>query len=195
MGSVLPRFDIRAMVVAVALITAGCGGREHPGAGTRPVTGAVPASRCAVTMPNGNTPRGEGRGAGHHGNGALWTALPGDGRVVGVDEEVLSDHAALARIVGDGTFGLVRGDGSIGAKFPWWWGGPGVKPRLRIMGRRLDRPARPLRLAGRPGSGDPDFWASGIIFPTEGCWKVTGRAGDAALSFVVRVIKPPISEQ
>jgi hypothetical protein len=139
-------------------------------------------------MPNGNAPPGERQSAGHHGSGALWTVLPGDGRAVGVDEEVLSDPPALARIVGEGIFGLVRRDGSIRAKFPWWWGGPGVKPQLNITGRRLDRPAGPLRLEGRPGSGEPDFWASGIIFPTEGCWKLTGRAGDAALSFVVQVI-------
>jgi hypothetical protein len=139
-------------------------------------------------MPNGNTPPGERQSASHHGNGALWTVLPGDGRVVGVDEELLSDHAALARIVGHGIFGHVGSDGSIRTKFPWWWGGPGIKPRLNITGRRLDRPASPLRLEARPGSGEPDFWASGIIFPTDGCWKVTGRAGDAALSFVVQVI-------
>ena len=67
-------------------------------------------------------------------------------------------------------------------------GGPGVKPQLSITGRRLGRPAGRLRLEGRPGSGEPDFWASGIIFPTAGCWEVTGRAGDAVLSFVVQVI-------
>ena len=188
MGLVPQRVDIRAMVVAVVVLAAGCGGREQPGAGTSPVTNTSAASRCAVTMPNGNTPPGERQGVSNHGNGALWTVLPGDGRVVGVDEDVLSDHAAMARIVAAGIFGLVRGDGSIRAKFPWWWGGPGIKPQLSITGRRLDRPAGPLRLEGRPGSGEPDFWASGIIFPSEGCWKVTGRADDAALSFVVQVI-------
>jgi hypothetical protein len=107
---------------------------------------------------------------------------------VGVDEETLVEHAALARIVGDGVFGLVGADGTIGTKFPWWWGGERDKPQLSIMGRRLDGPAARLRLEVRPGGGERDFWASTITFPTAGCWKVTGRAGDAALSFVLQVI-------
>jgi hypothetical protein len=91
-------------------------------------------------------------------------------------------------MVGDGTFGIVRHDRSIRAKFPWWWGGPGVKPRLNITGHRLDQRAGSLRLEGPPGSGESNFWASGIIFPTAGCWKVTGSAAGSALSFVVQVI-------
>jgi hypothetical protein len=188
MGSVLPRVELRAVVVVVVLIAVGCGERERPGTGTSLGTRASAPPRCAVTMPNGSTPPGEARSAAHHGNGALWTVLPRNGRVVGVDEEALADRAALARIVGDGIFGLSGADGSIRAKFPWWWGGQGVKPQLSITGRRLDQPAGPLRVEGRPGSGEPDFWASGMIFPTDGCWKVTGRAGDTALSFVVQVI-------
>lgn len=39
------------------------------------------------------------------------------------------------------------------------------------------------------GYGDTGFQASTIIFPTVGCWEVTGRAGDAELSFVTRVVK------
>ena len=117
----MPRVDIPTMVVLVVVVAADCGGSQQPGAGTSQEPRAAAASRCAVTMPNGDTPRGERQGGGHHGDGALWTILPGDGRVVGVDEVVLSDHAALVRVVGDGIFGLARGDGSVRAKFPWWW--------------------------------------------------------------------------
>jgi len=28
-----------------------------------------------------------------------------------------------------------------------------------------------------------------LIFPTEGCWEVTGRVGDASLTFVTLVVR------
>jgi hypothetical protein len=28
-----------------------------------------------------------------------------------------------------------------------------------------------------------------VIFPTPGCWEVTGRIGDASVAFVTRVVK------
>jgi len=39
--------------------------------------------------------------------------------------------------------------------------------------------------------GDAGFQASGVIFPTEGCWQVTGRVGTASLTFVTVVLKNP----
>lgn len=164
--------------VVVVLVVAGCGNDSSGAAGTR----------CAVTAANGSTPSGERPSAFHHGNGTLWTVLPGDGRVVGLAETADLDRPAVRRFVGEATFGGLGRDGSTSAKFPWWWGGPGPKPRLTITGERLDGPAPPLRLEGTPGSGERDFWASGIVFPTVGCWRVTGAAGDASLMFVVRVV-------
>jgi hypothetical protein len=35
--------------------------------------------------------------------------------------------------------------------------------------------------------------ASGLIFKTEGCWRVTGRVGRTTLTFVTRVAKSPVS--
>jgi hypothetical protein len=35
----------------------------------------------------------------------------------------------------------------------------------------------------------PAFQASAVTFPTEGCWNVTGRAGEASLTFVTLVLK------
>ena len=78
-----------------------------------------------------------------------------------------------------------RSDGSIDAKFGWWRGAVGT---LRIEGRRLDGPAPPLRANIPTGYGDSGFQAAGIIFPTTGCWEVTGRVGDASLTFVTLVI-------
>jgi hypothetical protein len=33
------------------------------------------------------------------------------------------------------------------------------------------------------------FQASGVYFPNEGCWEVTGRVGRTTLTFVTFVIK------
>jgi hypothetical protein len=145
---------------------------------------ALGASRCQATVPNNSTPPGERPGRGTDGNGALWTALPLNGEVVGVRQELLSHPSELP----EGVFGILRADGAIAAKFPWW-GRHGATDELTIIGRRLDQSASPLRVEGPPGSGTPGFWASRIIFPTEGCWSVTGRAQAGALTFVVRVTR------
>jgi hypothetical protein len=71
-------------------------------------------------------------------------------------------------------------------KFVWW---RGVKGQLSIEGRRLDADAPPLRASIPDGYGDSGVQASALIFPTEGCWEVTGRVGDAALTFITRVTK------
>jgi hypothetical protein len=88
--------------------------------------------------------------------------------------------------------GIVRDtphrDGSIREKFPWWRGA-GVRGRLGITGRRLDAPGPPLRADIPGGYGLTDFQATGLIFPTAGCWRVTATAGDATLSFVTLVAK------
>jgi hypothetical protein len=31
-------------------------------------------------------------------------------------------------------------------------------------------------------------WASAVKFPSEGCWRISGRVRDITLSYVVRVI-------
>jgi hypothetical protein len=71
-------------------------------------------------------------------------------------------------------------------KFPWW---RGVQGRLIIEGRRLDADAPALRAHIPNGYGASGFQATGLIFPTPGCWEVTGHAGEATLSFVVSVVK------
>jgi hypothetical protein len=71
-------------------------------------------------------------------------------------------------------------------KFGWW---RGVSGRLSIQGRRLDAPAPPLRAEVSDGYGDHGFQASGVIFPMEGCWEITGQVDAARLTFVNFVIK------
>jgi hypothetical protein len=73
----------------------------------------------------------------------------------------------------------------VSAKFGWWRGVPG---KLRVDGRRLDGQAPPLTAHIPDGYGDSGFQSSGITFPTKGCSRVTGRVGDASLSFVTLVL-------
>jgi hypothetical protein len=47
-----------------------------------------------------------------------------------------------------------------------------------------------LRADVPDGYGTTGFQVSGLIFPTGGCWEVTGRLGDASLTFVTFVIPP-----
>ena len=130
---------------------------------------ASTASTCPVTLPNGSTPPGQEPPASHHGNGALWADIDPDG-VIRVKPEDVGYK------------------GSVDVKFGWWRG-PRVRGALTITGRRLDGPAPPLQADIPEGYGDTGFQASGIIFPTEGCWEVTGRAGNATLTFVTYVVK------
>jgi hypothetical protein len=103
-----------------------------------------------------------------HGNGKLWVGGLGDHGVIEAGPED------------------VERDGSVGMKFGWW---REVEGSLRIGGRRLDAPAPPLRADVPDGYGDRGFQASGVYFPTEGCWEVTGTVGAASLTFVTLVVK------
>jgi len=78
-------------------------------------------------------------------------------------------------------------DGRLSMKFGWYRLTNGY---LTITGRRLDASAPPASGLTFPGSyGLTGFNASGVIFPTDGCWQVTGRVGRVALTFVTFVIK------
>lgn len=65
-----------------------------------------------------------------------------------------------------------------------WFRPEGVT--LEITGQRLDAQAPPLE-AHIPCCYPTRFQATGLAFPTEGCWEVTAKAADSVLSFVVRV--------
>src|SRR5712691_8866651 len=125
---------------------------------------AAASSSCPVTLPNGSQnpddppscPGGVYPGGGfrgNHGNGKLSTVLPTNGKFLIAPEE----------------------DGSLHVKFPW---GRAVCGRLTITGRRLDAPAGPLKAHIPEGYGGAGFQASSVYFPSEGCWEITGRAGN-----------------
>jgi hypothetical protein len=111
----------------------------------------------------------------NYGNARIAVALsPPNGRI------------AAGRLAGGGYRAEIRKDVSIDAKYGWWRSQ--AKPKLQISGHRLDAPAPPLRVS-IPDGYARGFQATGIIFPTTGCWRVTGRAGTATLVFTVRVAK------
>jgi len=70
-----------------------------------------------------------------------------------------------------------------------WTRGEGLRGKLKIRGRRLDAPAPPLRADIPNGYGDTGFQATALIFPTEGCWEVTGEVADTRVTFVTRVVR------
>ena len=140
---------------------------------SRPVTMAD-AARCPATRPGRfepppGVPYDVLFGADNsHGNGQLWVGGLGDNGVIVAGPD------------------FVNRDGSIGMKFGWYRVAPG---QLTITGRRLDAPAPPARGSAPSGYGTAGFQASGVTFPTEGCWEITGAVDSATLTFVTFVIK------
>ena len=110
--------------------------------------------------------------------------LFGSGSAFGNDDLWVGGLGPDGVIVADAR--SIEPDGSVGWKLGWWRIAPG---KLTITGRRLDAPAPPLRGEAGDGYGISGFQASGVYFPTEGCWEVTGTVGDVTLTFVTFVLK------
>jgi hypothetical protein len=130
----------------------------------------VPAENvflCPITQPNGSAPPGEAPSDMYLGNDLLWTVLWPDGKII-----MTEAHNR-------------KPDGSLSMKWGWWRGLTGP---LSIEGRRLDAEATPLRADIPDGYGETGFQVSALIFPTTGCWEVTGRVGEASLTFVTEVV-------
>jgi hypothetical protein len=129
------------------------------------------AKNCPVTKP-GKAPEDFGDrlfgSPAAFGNNDLWVGALGN------DGVILADSR------------FVESDGSIGWKFGWW---RIVSGTLTITGRRLDVSAPPLRALVPDGYGSHGFQASGVYFPTEGCWEVTGTVGGSELTFVTFVLR------
>ena len=149
------------------------------GAVWRPGTARSAGQRvaaCAVTtVKRATRPPASVPASFNYGNARIAVALsPPNGRLV------------AGRLPGGGYRAEIRKDGSIDAKYGWWRSQ--AKPKLRISGHRLDASAPPLR-AYIPDGYDRGFQATGIVFPTTGCWRVIGRVGTARLAFTVLVSK------
>jgi hypothetical protein len=124
------------------------------------------SGECPVTLP-GETVKFAGANF-NHGKDGVWTTLWPQGTVT---------------FRPDGP-GHVNSNGSMSMKFPWW---SLIEDSLTIEGRRLDSPGKMAsHTEGRLSTG---FVPSGITFPSEGCWEVTGSVGDASLTFVTLAVK------
>ena len=173
--------SMRGLVVLVALLLASCttgsvgettpgpavsGSSVHPTdeAGT-PRRAPTSSTACPVTLPNGHNPPGQ-TSPFSHGTGRLWVELYARG------------------IIRPTNYGRAGPNGAIAVKFPWT---RGVTGQLRITGRRLDADGPPLRSSIPDGYGRTGFQSTAVIFPTTGCWAVTGRVGNASLTFVTKV--------
>jgi hypothetical protein len=199
------RFVSWGMVLGVAI---GCGAVAAPGASQTPMSSpgltdtpqvlagslavtptpsplsAEAIASCPVTLPNGKRPPGDANAGFDLGNeaGTLFTIPWPDGKV----------------IFRPGGPGSIEPDGSLAMKWPWYR--HNVKGLVSVSGRRLDAPAPPLRAlmgccydqnTALPGCcyDQTGFIASGLIFPTEGCWEVNARVGNETLTFVTLAIK------
>jgi hypothetical protein len=164
-----------AVVCAFLLAATACGavGPTPAPAGraacpvTRPDPAAAPPSWIAADA-------GAGPGTGWllHGDRAQWVRLPEHGELTTYYDPRLPPERR-----------------EIGMKFPWYRVAEG---RLRVAGRRLDAPAPPLGARVPDGYAPTGFQSTGLVFPTPGCWEVTGAVGDAELRFVLWV-RPPVA--
>ena len=137
---------------------------------------------------------------------SLTGCQPDDQRVCPVTAPVLAtppDDPAVSGPPAEGAY-FVNQDRSIWASAGWAdpadefvkAGEEGVKvgwfrpagATLEIVGRRIDAAAGPLE-AQVPCCYPTQFQATGLYFPTAGCWEITAAAADRELTFVVSI--PP----
>jgi len=134
-----------------------------------PARTTMPVAACEPTLANGETPAGEDPSPRWYGNGRLYTGVWPNG-------EILADPRFIAA------------DGSIGMKFAWWRApGVGRAGDLQITGHEISTGVSIV--ASIPDGYGQRFQATGITFPTEGCYEITAQSGDAQLTFVTKVTK------
>ena len=163
------------LIGCLVLGTAACsmGSSKTPSSsgsvGSSSTTGSAQPSlalnACPVTPPGGPRPPTGLPPAPYAGNGQLWVGLWPHGLVV-VPPDDISQRGVLRM------------------KF-MWYRGSSVHGVLHINGLQLD--ADGVVRGRTAGYGLTGFNASSIFFSGQGCYRVTGRAGGASLSFVTLV--------
>lgn len=107
---------------------------------------------------------------------------PGGGLL---ENESLSVGLSSRYVFRPGGPGFVDSDGALGIKVLWT---RKVRGSLEIGGKRLDGDSPPAR-AYMKDYGDSGIQPSYLLFPTPGCWEITGMVGGSRLIFVVLVEK------
>jgi hypothetical protein len=190
------RRTLSCTIVLLAAALAGCSVTEPSPAASAP---AAPASTLAAS--DASSPASSEAAA-----ATPWPTAPADCRVtIGKPAPAEIGDRLFGASSAAGNEGLwvgglwqngvlaakpvfVNADGSIGMKFGWWRLESGT---LAITGRRLDGTAPAAKGDAPGGYGLTGFQASGVTFPTEGCWEIIGTVGSATLTFVTYVIKVP----
>lgn len=117
----------------------------------------------------------------------VWATPPDDSAVSGTPENghyfVNADRSIWASAWWTGQEASYLNDGEEGVKVGWF---RPAGAELTITGQRLDAEAPPL-VAEIPCCYPTRFQATGLYFPTEGCWEVTAKAEESELTFVVWV--------
>jgi hypothetical protein len=168
----IPRPGIACLVISVIL--SGCTAISAPDAGmlslspTEVRAQTTLAEICPVTEP-------------------LWLKPPDDPAVQNPPQYgyyyASQDRSLLASAWWTGEQESYLRAGEDGVKVGWF---RPAGTQLEIRGHRLDRQA-PLLEAQVPCCYPTQFQATGLIFPTEGCWEVSAKAADSELVFVVWV--------
>jgi hypothetical protein len=88
--------------------------------------------------------------------------------------------------------GLPKNPDGYTQKIMWWSNLFSLKdelePALVVFGHRLDADAPALQVAGATNARADDIgeaMLTGVDFPTEGCWEITGQYKKTGLTFVV----------
>lgn len=176
--------DMKTVVLFCALVVlAGCAGRA-----ANTAVGAVPATTAAVPTTRTSTLPSPSKPSTADARGAAFKCLPTPAQPAPADLKgappfPLWYSSADGKLL-MGTFEVVTAGG---AKVPWIR--PSIKP-IALEGKRLDAEAPPAHLS-QCSECYSFFIATALIFPTEGCWQVTARVNDSALSVVMQVAPPP----
>lgn len=144
---------------------------------TPEVTTKVPPADCPVTVPQNPdfvppepySPTSPFPDSFWYGTNTLWTLVPVDG-----------------------VWGGLPSEHGYGQKVFWWREGyiwnEEPEPKITVTAERLDAPAQTFETSDGTNAYAGDIGSAmltGVTFPTEGCWRVTGKYGNAELSFVV----------
>lgn len=168
----------RATLVAAALV---CSFAAAASATATPEANLATASvaDCPITQPNNVPPPPHLE---HYAGKGGTSSYYEDGMWVGVGPGIHYTSADTAN--------FLKADGSMAIKF-WWTRGDGLEGKVVVFGERLDSDAPPLAQEDLERQyGSIGFTPLIIIFPTAGCWEITGTTGEHTLTFVVLLEEP-----